>query len=151
MYYGFISISYSDHLYPDPVTATVAYQTQQFINMSSYQAHILNTVDHPSITMYLNKSVVYRVIEGCNGISVMILFVSFVLAFAKSFKTTISFIGIGLVVIYIINLLRLVALAIIKYELPQYDHISHDILFPAIIYGTVILLWIYWVRPKQVR
>lgn len=149
-YYIYLNQDYAGLNYPDPVTSQVAYQTQQLLNLTSYKAHIFNTAGHPSVSMYLNKQGVYRVIEGCNAMSVMILFVSFVLAFAKAWKKTASYIFIGLLLIYIVNVLRLVALAIIKYEYPEYDHISHEILFPAVIYGMVILLWLYWIKaPKK--
>lgn len=149
-YYLYLNQDYAGLNYPDPVTSQVAYQTQQLLDYTNYQAHIFNTSGHPSVTMYLNKQSVYRVIEGCNAMSVMILFVSFVLAFAKAWKKTALFILSGLLLIYIVNVLRLVALAIIKYEYPEYDHISHEILFPAVIYGMVILLWLYWIKsPKK--
>jgi len=32
------------------------------------------------------------------------------------------------------------------YEYPQYASLMHEIIFPLIIYGTVIILWISWVR-----
>ncbi len=135
---------------PDPITSQVSYQAQQSLVALGYDARIVNVPHHPSIYMYFNKQVVYRVIEGCNAVSVMILFVAFVLAFAKAWKKTILFILTGLLFIYIVNILRLVALAVIKYQYPEYNYISHDIVFPSAIYGSVILLWLYWIKqPKN--
>tara|TARA_R110002012_G_scaffold300780_1_gene500762 strand:- start:762 stop:1274 length:513 start_codon:yes stop_codon:yes gene_type:complete len=151
IYYFYLQQDYSTSNYPDPVTSQVSYQTQQLLMVLGYDAQISNVPNHPSVYMFLNKDIVYRVIEGCNAISVMILFVAFVLAFAKAWKKTTLFIFLGIVFIYIVNLLRLVALAVIKYKYPQYDHISHDVLFPAVIYGSVILLWLLWIKkPKQI-
>ncbi|WOI21894.1 exosortase family protein XrtF [Nonlabens ulvanivorans] len=151
IYYLYLQQDYNSSNYPDPVTSQVSYQTQQLLNAIGYDAQISNVPHHPSVYMYLNKTVVYRVIEGCNAISVMILFVAFVLAFAKAWKKTAFFILFGITFIYIVNLFRLVALAIIKNKYPQYDHISHDILFPAVIYGSVILLWLIWIKkPKHI-
>ncbi|MBF4985804.1 exosortase family protein XrtF [Nonlabens mediterrranea] len=150
IYYVYLQQDYSSFNYPDPVTSQVSYQTQQLLSILGYDAQISNVPNHPSVYMYLDKTVVYRVIEGCNAISVMVLFIAFVLAFAKAWKKTLLFIIAGVVFIYLVNLFRLVALAVIKYKYPEYDHISHDILFPAVIYGSVILLWLIWIKkPKQ--
>ncbi|PQJ31008.1 exosortase family protein XrtF [Nonlabens arenilitoris] len=150
IYYLYLQQDYNSSNYPDPVTSQVSFQTQQLLIALGYDAQISNVPHHPSVYMYLDKTVVYRVIEGCNAISVMILFVAFVLAFAKAWKKTVLFIITGVIFIYLVNLSRLVALAVIKYKYPQYDHISHDILFPAVIYGSVILLWLLWIKkPKQ--
>ncbi|MGJ8685603.1 MAG: exosortase family protein XrtF [Nonlabens sp.] len=150
LYYGYLQQDYIGMNYPDPVTSQISYQTQQILISLGYDARITNVADNPSVYMFLEKNVVFRVIEGCNAISVMILFVAFVLAFAKTWKKTALFILGGLLFIYIVNILRLVALAVIIHKYPQYNHISHDIIFPAVIYGSVILLWILWIKnPKK--
>lgn len=149
LYYFYLQQDYSAINYPDPITSQVSYQTQQILVGLGYDARISNVPGNPSVYMFLNKQVVYRVIEGCNAVSVMILFVAFVLAFAKAWKKTVLFILLGLLFIYLVNLLRLVGLAIIKHKYPEYDYISHDIIFPAVIYGSVILLWLFWIKnPK---
>lgn len=151
LYYIFLQQDYSEYNYPDPATSQVAYQTQQSLIALGYDARIVNVPNHPSVYMYLNKEVVYRVIEGCNAISVMILFVAFVLAFAKTWKKTALFISFSLLFIHLVNVIRLIALAIISHEYSEYIEVAHDIFFPAAIYGSVILLWIFWLRnPKKV-
>src|SRR5690625_7148659 len=44
------------------------------------------------------------------------------------------------------NVLRIALLNYIFVYLPDYGKIAHDYLFPAIIYGTIVVLWIIWVR-----
>ncbi len=149
MYYYYLQQDYSALNYPDPITSQVSYQTQQILLVLGYDARISNVPGNPSVYMFLNKQIVYRVIEGCNAVSVMILFVAFVLAFAKAWKKTILFITIGLLFIYLVNILRLAGLAVIKLNYPQYDYISHDIIFPAVIYGSVIALWLLWIKKPK--
>ena len=150
-YYGYLQLEYQEHNYPDPVTAMVSRQTQSILQLLGYDAQIYNAPSNPSVVLYIKNQVIYRVIEGCNAVSIMLLFAAFVIAFAKAWKKTILFILIGFVLIYIVNLIRLVLLALIYKELPEHTEIAHDIAFPAVIYGTVILLWIYWIRkqPKK--
>lgn len=147
-YYGYLHLEYQEANYPDPVTAAVSRQTQSLLGFAGYNAQIVNAPSHPSIVLYINNQLVYRVIEGCNAVSIMLLFAAFVIAFAKAWKKTTLFIIIGFFIIYTVNLARLVLLAIIYQEFVAIKEIAHDVAFPAVIYGTVILLWIYWIRKS---
>ena len=84
-------------------------------------------------------------VEGCNAVSVMILFVSFVFAFFKGAKTFV-FVGVSLLILYIMNVLRIVGLNIVVKDYREYMKPFHDYFFPAIIYGSVVLLWFIWIK-----
>lgn len=153
-YYFYIGMEWGQELYPDPITAQIGYQTQELLKLLGYQATTLNSPEHPSVMMFIDEVKIYRVIEGCNAVSVMILFTAFVVAFARGWKKTLSFLIIGIVGIYLVNLIRLVVLGIVYYDYPVYADFSHEILFPGVIYGAVVLLWIYWIRnvtPEEVE
>jgi exosortase family protein XrtF len=150
--YGiYLQRDYSQQYYPDPVTAVVADQVSWALNTLGRQSSMLNSVGHPSVRLFVGSMVVYRVIEGCNAVSVMILFASFVLAFAKAWKKTVLFLLLGIVIIYLMNLVRLIILAFIYADYRVYASFAHEILFPAIIYGTVVLLWLYWIKAPKTR
>ena len=51
----------------------------------------------------------------------------------------------GGVAIYVINIFRIFFLVVAVYEYPQFTEFLHSIVFPAIIYGFVFLLWLYWI------
>ena len=70
------------------MTHLVAKQTEALLNAFGYNAHVLPHPDETSMKLYLNNMFLARVIEGCNSVSVIILFVSFIVAFATKFKTT---------------------------------------------------------------
>ena len=99
-----------------------------------------------AIKVFIEDAFLVRVVEGCNSISVIILFVSFILSFFAKKRTTILYILGGSVLIYAMNLIRIALLTIGVYEYPEYTNLMHEIIFPLIIYGTVIILWISWVR-----
>ncbi|HEX9601553.1 MAG TPA: exosortase family protein XrtF, partial [Mariniflexile sp.] len=52
----------------------------------------------------------------------------------------------GSVLIYTVNLLRIVLLTIGLYHYPYQNDVFHTVVFPAIIYGVVFLLWVFWVN-----
>jgi exosortase family protein XrtF len=82
-------------------------------------------------------------------VSIIILFVAFIVSFYQNFKKTFLFILAGTALIYSVNVVRIAILTIAIYKFPENEHILHGVLFPAIIYGMVFLLWIIWVRTLK--
>ncbi|WP_261510840.1 exosortase family protein XrtF [Chryseobacterium paludis] len=129
----------------DPFSRIIAEQVSWIQNALHYPTQLYNDVSKEQVWFYVKKVYVTRMVEGCNAISVMILFISFVFAFYKGLKTFI-FAFIGLFLLYIMNILRIVGLNIVVSDFKQYERIAHDFLFPAIIYGTVVVLWLIWIK-----
>ena len=48
--------------------------------------------------------------------------------------------------IYVVNIIRIVILSIGIYSYPKQADVLHEVVFPAIIYGVVFLLWVFWVN-----
>ena len=129
----------------DGFTDLVARQSKFFLTLLNYSIELFPSTSDASVVVQIDGLRMVRIIEGCNAISVMILFVAFILAFSKGFLKTLSFIVFGLLIIHILNIVRigLLTIGIMKY--PEYKHILHGVIFPLIIYGTVFFLWIIWV------
>lgn len=132
--------------YPDYFTHLVAVQSQDLLQVLGYQIEIIPHSHEPSIKVIFNGVFLSRIIEGCNAFSVIILFVSFIMAFASDFKTTFIYSLLGSVLIYVVNLFRIVIINIGLYYYPEYESLLHEIVFPLIIYGMMFLLWVFWVN-----
>jgi exosortase family protein XrtF len=128
------------------MTNLVAKQSKDLLQVFGYNTIIEPHPDEASMKLIINNRYIARVIEGCNSISVIILFVSFIIAFAGKFKNTFIYVLAGSALIYIANLIRVVILSIGLYHYPWRRDILHTVIFPAIIYGMVCLLWIIWVN-----
>ncbi len=141
-------LQYSDgsKFYPDFMTNLVSLQIETLLNSFGYQTQVVPHPDEPSMKLILNGKYLARIIEGCNAISVVILFLSFIVAFSGKLKATFFYILSGSVLIYAVNLLRIVILTLGLYHYPQYSNVLHTVIFPGIIYGMVFLLWIFWVN-----
>ena len=129
-----------------PLTKTVANHVQITSRMLGYDAYVEQHTQELSMKFVLNGKYVSRIIEGCNSVSIIILFLSFIIAFSGSVKATILFGLFGSILIYFVNLLRIIALSILYYKFPKQQEYLHDLLFPAIIYGLTFILWITWVK-----
>ena len=130
---------------PDYVTKLVGEQTEALISSFGYEAMAAPSSMYPLMNLSVNDIFIARIIEGCNSISLIILFLAFMLSFIGKLKPTLIFILAGIAIIYSMNVIRISLLAIGLYEMPQYSHFFHKIAFPLVIYGTVFLLWIIWI------
>jgi exosortase family protein XrtF len=145
-YKFYLDFSKDSKFYPDYVTNLVARQSEELINIMGYDAKVVPHPDEPSMKLIINNKYLARVIEGCNSVSVIILFVSFIMAFSGKAKTTFIYMLSGSVLIYSVNLIRIVVLSIGLYHYPWRRDILHTVIFPGIIYGMIFLLWIVWVN-----
>ncbi|MDR7369412.1 exosortase family protein XrtF [Flavobacterium aquidurense] len=130
----------------DGITAIVGRNVEQVMQMFSCDIKIQKSIFYPNLEVWYNKKFTIRIVEGCNAISVIILFISFVIAFSGKFKSTLLFILAGTIFIYILNVFRIAILTVLLYRFPEKEHILHGVLFPLIIYGLVFILWIIWVN-----
>ncbi len=145
-YYFYLNLSDGTKFYPDYLTHLVARQTNTLLNGVGYEANVLPHPNEPSMKVIINGKYVARIIEGCNAMSIIILFLSFIIAFAGKFKTTLMYCFAGSIVIYAFNLIRIVILSIGLYHYPWQREILHTVIFPMLIYGMVFLLWMVWVN-----
>ncbi|PWK21064.1 exosortase family protein XrtF [Xanthomarina spongicola] len=147
----YLQYASSEIYYPDYMTNLVAKQSKEVLESLGYNAQVIPHPNEPSMKLIINKKYVARVIEGCNSVSVIILFASFIIAFTGKFKTTFFYLLVGSVLIYVANLFRVVILSIGLYHYPWRKDILHTVIFPAIIYGMVCLLWLLWVNRFSIR
>lgn len=129
-----------------PITQNVANETQKLMNLAGYNVLMQQHTKEVSINVIVNNKPVARIIEGCNAISIIILYISFIIAFKGSFKSTILFIIGGSLLIYYFNIVRIAVISIAIYEYPIYEKTLHEVVFPLLIYGLTFLLWFIWVK-----
>ena len=134
----------------DAFSYSVAEQVAFLQNEMGFPTQLYNDIKHETVYFYVENKYPSRMVEGCNAISVIILFLAFIFAFYKGSKTFI-FAGLSVIFLHIINVLRIVGLNIILLRYPQYGKIGHDYLFPAIIYGSVVVLWLIWINFFALR
>ena len=111
----------------------------------------------PSVTYYPSSMTEYipvgndrqnmiYVFEGCNGVNVIIVYFSFLVAFTGPWRALAKFTGIGIVAIHFINLLRIGLLYGVASHFPEQLYFFHKYFFTGIIYIMVFILWYLWVR-----
>jgi exosortase family protein XrtF len=130
----------------DSFTQLVADQSATVLSWFDSNSYTMPHLKEPCVKLIYKGKYISRIIEGCNAISVMILFISFVIAFTGKLRNSIIFIILGCVLIHILNIGRITLLCVGLYHFPQLQHLLHGVIFPLVIYGVVFLLWIVWVN-----
>ena len=134
----------------DPFSRWVGMQVKDLQNFLGYPTLLYHEPEKLTEWFYVKEKYVSRMVEGCNAASVMILFSSFVFSFYKGFQTFVFVFG-GLVILHIMNVLRIMGLNVVLSDFPQYGKMTHDYLFPALIYGTVVVLWLVWIKKFALK
>ncbi|MEL7834113.1 archaeosortase/exosortase family protein [Fodinibius sp. N2] len=82
--------------------------------------------------------------DGCSGIAAIGLFIGFVIAYPGAWVPRIAFILFGIGVIYIINIIRIMVLAITQVQAPDIFTVTQDYSTAAIFYLVIFGLCIVW-------
>lgn len=130
----------------DGATQLVAKQAKDLMLFFNCEVSIAPNPNESAVNLFYKGKHIVRIIEGCNGLSVIILFVAFIVAFSGKLKATVLYIIGGSLLIHILNVARIALLSVLMYYFPKHEHILHGVLFPLFIYGVVFLLWIIWVN-----
>lgn len=130
----------------DGFTRSVAFQTEKLLSVFGSEVATTPHLEQASIKLYYNHQFVARIVEGCNALSVIILFVAFVVAFTGKIRTTVLYILGGSLLVHVLNICRIAILAVALYHLPEQEDLLHGVVFPLFIYGVVFILWVIWVN-----
>lgn len=84
--------------------------------------------------------------DNCNGIILFSLFSWFIIAYKGKIKYKIIYIPVGIISIELLNVLRIVALAILDTYSRAWTEFNHTYTFTILIYGYIFFLWMIWVN-----
>ena len=148
LYYTFLNTTSN----PDIVTKLVSKQTVQLLNFTGHETKAFSKPSEGFINLFVKGKNIAGISEGCNAISIIILFLAFIFSFSKKLKPTLLYSLFGIGFIHVMNIIRIVILVICIYHYPEYSDPLHNYVFPAMIYGVVFLLWMFWVNSfKKVK
>lgn len=85
----------------------------------------------------------------CDGLSLFILFTSFLIVFSGKWWFKLIYIGLGIGLIHLLNVLRVVALALIVYYSPESLDFHHSYTFTLLIYSIIFAFWMLRIKIYQ--
>jgi exosortase family protein XrtF len=142
--YGIWISSYGTHA--DPITRIITEQTSFLLNILGEESSTQPKATSPAVSIKNGSGIVLSVFEGCNGLNVMIVFVSFLFAFGGERKSMMWFLPTGLLLVYVANLFRVGMLYFIALYRNQYFYYAHKYVLTAFLYLIVFTLWWWWIE-----
>jgi exosortase family protein XrtF len=82
----------------------------------------------------------------CDGSVLFALFVAFIAAFPGPWKHKLWYLPVGVLFVHLVNVLRVVGLAVVVHWNENWLSFNHDYTFTLIVYSFVFLLWWIWVN-----
>ncbi|WP_375433832.1 exosortase X [uncultured Hymenobacter sp.] len=101
---------------------------------------------YKSTTLLMGQQVAVYVGDSCNGLVLYALFMGFVLAYPGPVKHKLWFIPAGILAIYLLNVVRVAALAVNYLYSYRTVDFNHHYTFTFVVYGCIFLLWMLWAR-----
>lgn len=100
-------------------------------------------VIHDALTssLFIDGGLNIFILDGCNGFELYVLYVGFILCFPFKNKSTLVYIALGLLSIFLLNLLRCTVLSYLKFHEVTYFNIIHHYIFTIVVYSFICALW----------
>ena len=102
------------------------------------------------VDIYRDKENTLSIASACNGLEIMMLYAGFLFCFPAPAARRWTFLGIGLALIFLLNIIRCALLVWIFLRYRQYLDFSHHFLFTFIVYICVFLLWYKYATMRHV-
>jgi len=91
------------------------------------------------------KQHVIGIYQACNGLELMILYTGFIICFAGHFKRKLGYIILGVIGLFLINVLRCSMLGFLSLEHPNHFEFAHKYFFNLVVYALTFILWMFYV------
>lgn len=85
-----------------------------------------------------------EIVNGCNGLAVVGLFVGFVLAYPGRWRQRLFFLPLGALVIYLSNIVRVMMMVLLQRHWPAGFDFMHGLGLTSFFYLVVFSLWFVW-------
>jgi exosortase/archaeosortase family protein len=130
------------------VMMNVLYTTDSF-----YAVHTEREKIYGSDTVLATYSMVKKgkrnilgIYQACNGLELMILYAGFILCFSGPWLRKVIYIVVGIIALYIANVIRCGLLGWIGIEYPRHFDFAHKYFFNLVIYSIAFILWVFYVK-----
>ena len=115
-----------------------------FIKITGFAVKAGNLQGSSDDLIILPKKVLAVNLE-CTAIYLMIIFAAFVLAFPSDYKNKLIGLAAGIPLIFVANILRLFAIAIVATYSPNLFTSFHDYVWQTLFVVFIIVLWLIWI------
>jgi exosortase/archaeosortase family protein len=97
-------------------------------------------------TVFLGAKRLIGIADPCNGLSLIALFIGFMLAYPGKIYLKIIYCLAGIIFIIFLNISRCTGLALVHNSYPSLTDFAHHYVFKMITYGAIVYMWVGFVK-----
>lgn len=101
--------------------------------------------------LYINGYKSVEILNGCNALNLMILFSSFIICLEGKLLKKFQFLIMGIIIIYVLNILRIISFSLATVYFQEYWSIFHEISPFIFFYPVILWLWYKWTVYNQIN
>ena len=101
--------------------------------------------------LYINGYKSVEILNGCNALNLMILFSSFIICLEGKLLKKFQFLIMGIIIIYVLNILRIISFSLATVYFQKYWSIFHEISPFIFFYPVILWLWYKWTVYNQIN
>lgn len=99
--------------------------------------------------VYINNEFSVGIADQCNGLELMVLFIGFLLAIGGTFKSKLLYMLNGVILIFVLNVVRCTALAYMTYINAPLIDFAHHYAFKLVIYAVIFMMWYLYSQKEK--
>ena len=100
--------------------------------------------------IYIDQQPSVLVADACNGLELFALYIGFLLAFPGHIRSKLIFIVFGVILIFVVNILREMALALNYNFFQETFEINHKYTYAFIVYILIFFIWRFWLKRYSI-
>jgi exosortase/archaeosortase family protein len=116
-----------------------------------FSVEVRNHLEVPWNIIQPINSIGVWIAPSCDGLQVMAVFGIFITVFPGKAISKLWFIPLGLILLFLMNVVRIVSLVLIAKINPHWLQFNHDYTFMVVVYGLVFFLWYWWIQISNFR
>jgi len=97
----------------------------------------------------IGKRNVLYIMDTCSGFKLYILYLGFLICAPGFLKRKTIYSIIGIIIIFILNILRCYAVALLVLIKPEWIYFAHHYMFTIVVYGAIFLLWLSFLKIRK--
>jgi exosortase/archaeosortase family protein len=154
---------YSFFLIPDriidrPLSMFVGNSTASFIGLIKHTDLVYckdisttifqegNSILSDKATIFIGTKRLIGIADGCNGLSLFVLFIGFIIAYPGKIYLKMMYSIVGVIFITFLNVSRCTGLALVNNSYPHLTDFAHHYVFKIITYLAIFYMWYGFVK-----
>jgi exosortase H (IPTLxxWG-CTERM-specific) len=142
--FSLLSLNAVNASFVEPFTAGVARTSGLLLDLLGQQTRMDGT-------RIFGQRFAVDIRNGCNGLETVVIYAAAVLSFPATWRSRLTGLGLGFLVIQTLNLLRVIALFLTGAYLPGLFASSHTVIWQSVVICCGVLLFVFWAQRYGLR